>query len=51
VRTAAPILGEHTEEVLQELLGVNRQLLDELIEAGVIRTGADKLPAATPAQH
>ena len=48
VRTAAPVLGEHTEEVLLELPAVNQGIIDELIQAGVLRTAADKLPASTP---
>jgi crotonobetainyl-CoA:carnitine CoA-transferase CaiB-like acyl-CoA transferase len=49
IRTPAPVLGEHTEEVLREMLAVNQEILDELIDAGVLRTAADKLPASTPA--
>jgi crotonobetainyl-CoA:carnitine CoA-transferase CaiB-like acyl-CoA transferase len=51
VRTAAPVLGEHTEEVLREILALNQDILDELIQAGVLRTAADKLPVSTPAQR
>jgi formyl-CoA transferase len=49
VRTAAPVLGADTEEVLTELTGVSREILAELVAAGVLRTAADKLPAPAPA--
>jgi crotonobetainyl-CoA:carnitine CoA-transferase CaiB-like acyl-CoA transferase len=31
-----PVMGEHTDQVLQELLGLDRQSVDELVEAGVV---------------
>ena len=36
IERAAPCLGEHTEEVLGRLLGMNSQEVDELREEGVI---------------
>jgi crotonobetainyl-CoA:carnitine CoA-transferase CaiB-like acyl-CoA transferase len=35
-RSAAPLLGEHTEEVLKKLLGLTEEQLDELRAANVI---------------
>jgi crotonobetainyl-CoA:carnitine CoA-transferase CaiB-like acyl-CoA transferase len=32
----APLLGEHTAEVLTELLGMSPSELDELVAAGVL---------------
>ena len=32
----APLLGEHTEEVLQEILGYSRQDVDRLVAEGVL---------------
>jgi len=37
VRRAAPLIGEHTEYVLEEILGLSRQEIDRLAEAGVLR--------------
>jgi formyl-CoA transferase len=34
--TAAPLLGQHTEEVLDQILGINGDEVTELREAGVI---------------
>jgi formyl-CoA transferase len=36
VRSSAPALGEHTEEVLSELLGLTREQLEQLRREGVI---------------
>ena len=36
-RTAAPCLGEHTAEVLSEVLGLSAAEVTELDEAGVLR--------------
>ena len=36
VRTAAPLLGEHTEYVLSELLGLDQDAIDQLLIAGVV---------------
>jgi crotonobetainyl-CoA:carnitine CoA-transferase CaiB-like acyl-CoA transferase len=36
VRTAPPLLGEHTDEVLEQLLGYDRARLSELRQNGVI---------------
>ena len=40
IRHAGPRLGEHTDEVLHELLGIGRREIDELRAAGVIGTPA-----------
>lgn len=37
-RTPAPLYGQHTREVLTEVVGLNEQQVDELISAGVVRT-------------
>ena len=36
VRTPSPMLGEHTEEVLRELLGMDQQAVTALRDKGVI---------------
>ena len=36
IRTAAPLLGEHTEYVLGELLGLDQDAIDQLLIAGVV---------------
>ncbi len=36
VRRAAPLIGEHTEYVLQEILGLSRDEIDRLAEAGAL---------------
>ena len=43
VRTAAPLLGQHTDEVLREQLGLSAKEIDALRRAGAIGTG----PSAT----
>jgi crotonobetainyl-CoA:carnitine CoA-transferase CaiB-like acyl-CoA transferase len=35
-RYAPPTLGQHTDEVLQELLGINEAERSELAERGII---------------
>jgi benzylsuccinate CoA-transferase BbsF subunit len=37
VRRSAPLIGEHTEYVLEEILGLSRQEIDRLAEAGVLK--------------
>jgi crotonobetainyl-CoA:carnitine CoA-transferase CaiB-like acyl-CoA transferase len=37
VRTPSPTLGEHTEEVLRELLGMNAEQIAALKASGAIR--------------
>ncbi|MFN2129863.1 MAG: CaiB/BaiF CoA transferase family protein, partial [Anaerolineae bacterium] len=37
VRTPAPTLGQHTEEVLREVLGYERERIEELIEIGAVK--------------
>ncbi|MFN2229512.1 MAG: CaiB/BaiF CoA transferase family protein [Anaerolineae bacterium] len=37
VRTPAPTLGQHTEEVLCEVLGYERERIEELIEIGAVK--------------
>jgi len=49
IRTAAPVLGEHTAEVLRELAGVSQEVIDELVAAEVIRTADDRLPGGSGA--
>jgi len=39
VRTPAPLLGQHTEEVLRERLGMTATEIDRLKQANVIRAG------------
>jgi crotonobetainyl-CoA:carnitine CoA-transferase CaiB-like acyl-CoA transferase len=41
VRTPAPTLGEHTDEVLRELLGLDQAEIDALRAAGAIGPGGD----------
>jgi crotonobetainyl-CoA:carnitine CoA-transferase CaiB-like acyl-CoA transferase len=36
MRSGGPCVGEHTDAVLSELLGLSRNELDELREEGVI---------------
>jgi crotonobetainyl-CoA:carnitine CoA-transferase CaiB-like acyl-CoA transferase len=36
IKTAAPILGEHNDEVLKSLLGYSQEKLNELRAAGII---------------
>ncbi|MEI8036145.1 MAG: CoA transferase, partial [Betaproteobacteria bacterium] len=36
IRSPAPSLGEHTEEVLRDLLHLSPDNIDQLIKAGVI---------------
>ena len=36
VRTPAPLHGQHTREVIQEILGRSDRELDQLIEFGVV---------------
>ena len=38
VRTPAPLLGEHTEEILRERLGITSEEVSRLKNAGIIRT-------------
>ena len=38
VRTPAPLLGEHTEEILRDRLGMNAEDVAQLKKAGIIRT-------------
>lgn len=35
IKTAAPLLGEHTKEVLTELLGFSEEKIEELVKKGV----------------
>jgi CoA:oxalate CoA-transferase len=37
VRTPAPTLGQHTEEVLRRVLGYDRERIEELIEIGAVK--------------
>jgi formyl-CoA transferase/CoA:oxalate CoA-transferase len=37
VRTPAPLLGEHTEEILRDRLGMNAEEIEQLKQAGIIR--------------
>jgi crotonobetainyl-CoA:carnitine CoA-transferase CaiB-like acyl-CoA transferase len=39
VRTPAPLLGEHTEEILRDKLGMTAQEVAQLKKAGIIRAG------------
>lgn len=43
-RTPAPLYGQHTREVLTGLVGLDDPQVDELIEAGVVRTAGGFLP-------
>jgi crotonobetainyl-CoA:carnitine CoA-transferase CaiB-like acyl-CoA transferase len=43
----APELGEHTEFVLSELLGLDSSAVDGLVDAGIILTGQRVAPAET----
>ena len=36
VRRAAPLIGEHTHYILEEILGLSREEIDRLEEAGVL---------------
>jgi crotonobetainyl-CoA:carnitine CoA-transferase CaiB-like acyl-CoA transferase len=36
VRRPAPLIGEHTEYILGEILGLSRGEIDRLTEAGVL---------------
>jgi succinate---hydroxymethylglutarate CoA-transferase len=36
IRTPPPTLGQHTDEVLSDLLGMNRSEIDSLREEGVV---------------
>jgi crotonobetainyl-CoA:carnitine CoA-transferase CaiB-like acyl-CoA transferase len=36
VRGAAPTIGQHTEYILEEILGLSRDEIDRLEEAGVL---------------
>jgi crotonobetainyl-CoA:carnitine CoA-transferase CaiB-like acyl-CoA transferase len=36
IRRGAPALGEHTQEILQGLLGMSDGKIDELINAGAV---------------
>jgi crotonobetainyl-CoA:carnitine CoA-transferase CaiB-like acyl-CoA transferase len=38
VRTPAPLLGEHTEEILRDRLGMSGEEIARLHKDGVIRT-------------
>jgi crotonobetainyl-CoA:carnitine CoA-transferase CaiB-like acyl-CoA transferase len=38
VRTPAPLLGEHTEEILRDRLGITSEEVSRLKDAGIIRT-------------
>ena len=38
IRSAAPLLGEHTDEVLRDVLGYSQNRTDALNEAGVVRS-------------
>jgi crotonobetainyl-CoA:carnitine CoA-transferase CaiB-like acyl-CoA transferase len=46
---AAPMLGQHTDEVLKEVLGLTEGRLSALADAGVISTSAQKTDAVSPA--
>lgn len=39
--TAAPILGQHTQEICQELLGMSENEIAQLKEAGILETPSD----------
>jgi len=43
VRAPAPTLGQHTEEVLREVLGYEEERIQGLIEAGEVRAGEGAL--------
>jgi crotonobetainyl-CoA:carnitine CoA-transferase CaiB-like acyl-CoA transferase len=45
IRTAAPLLGEHSAEILREMLGLGPDALSELVESGVVKTADDQLAA------
>ena len=36
IRSAGPLLGQHSHQVLQELLGVSREEVDEWVSAGIV---------------
>ncbi len=36
LKTPAPLLGQHNEEILSELLGYNEETIRELMKKGVI---------------
>ena len=36
IRTAGPLLGQHSHHVLQELLGVSREEVEEWVSAGIV---------------
>jgi len=36
LRTPAPLLGEHNEELLKELMGFDDEKIDELMKKGII---------------
>jgi crotonobetainyl-CoA:carnitine CoA-transferase CaiB-like acyl-CoA transferase len=36
VASMPPVMGEHTDEVLSELLGLDRRSIDDLVAAGVV---------------
>ena len=38
VKSYAPLLGEHSKEVLMELLGITEERFQELVRAGVTST-------------
>lgn len=40
----APLLGEHTAEVLQEVAGYSEEQINELLQAGVVGAGAPHSP-------
>jgi crotonobetainyl-CoA:carnitine CoA-transferase CaiB-like acyl-CoA transferase len=53
VRTPAPMLGEHTDQVLREMLGLSDEAIAALRESGAIGTqsssaGAQKWPPHSP---
>jgi crotonobetainyl-CoA:carnitine CoA-transferase CaiB-like acyl-CoA transferase len=46
VRSASPMLGQHTREILSELLALSPAKLDELESAGVIRSETSEVTAS-----
>jgi len=48
VRTPAPLLGEHTEEILRNRLGVSTAEIARLHHEGVIRSAGLSAPRSRP---
>jgi crotonobetainyl-CoA:carnitine CoA-transferase CaiB-like acyl-CoA transferase len=44
--TVPPVMGEHTDEVLGTLLGLDRERIDALVDAGVVARRAARVEAA-----